>query len=481
MTVETAKQNPEQQSGKPPEQKTTPASAQEAAVRGQTREGLDTMRQEITDGNNKLKELQEKAKTYRTQLEWTKNPKEEIGVLDMGAKLIDTGIDSAFSDNIKDKLTEYGLGEDSNIKTIKEAAKQLALEHYQRTGKEIMKTKDYLQGEFKTNLLAVTENLKKLYEDNKDKLKSPLDGMEKFANFCGIQFIKNGQLQKDEIIQLLLLDKPSQEQLSSGFVEYFNLEQKLNALSSEASTQDITENTSEEDLIKKIKLKNTIQVTITDPGTQEQEIKAQISAQLPDNINEKAKEKYLNAVFEKLKSQNPSKNEIFEVDSKNNWNKKEPGPPTKDSDESKETAKEETPDIKTGIGWLDSTLGFIKTISPDFYKTLAGFFAKFGLSATTEKTEFPNLSETEIKQAKAFKEIALKIKISKDVLKILFEDTENFKKLLKQQKDENLDWDKYIAKYITENELQDLKSKNEKNDSGEKILKMFLADTEDLA
>jgi hypothetical protein len=212
----------------------TPDQAR-ADVQGGTRLEMGKIQQELNTGNTRLTELETQARSLRTNVGWMNNPSEEISSLDLGAHAIPSAIESGFDNEIVQKLQEFGLGDENNIAAIKAAAKNIALEHYKKTGKKVLDTKKYLEGEFKQNLLSVTENLKTLYENNKEKIKSPLEGIEMFAQYCGIQFIKNKIIQPKELKELLLLDKTVHEKLSTGFVEYFNLKEKQKVLNGQAA------------------------------------------------------------------------------------------------------------------------------------------------------------------------------------------------------------------------------------------------------
>lgn len=76
-----------------------------------------------------------------------------------------------------------------------------------------------------------------------------------------------------------------------------------------------------------------------------------------------------------------------------------------------------------------------------------------------EAAEFEGLSEDEKKEAKAFKDIALKYELKPENLVKLLKNTEQTKRLLKAKKDSGTaDWDAQIATHLTAENQQKLKS-----------------------
>jgi hypothetical protein len=447
---------------------------QKAEVQGGTRLGLAEIKQEMESGNTKIKEMEEKAKGLRTNVSWMANTAEEISATDFGAHAIPGAIEAGFDDDIKAKLKEFGFGDENNIAAIKAVAKEIALEHYKRTGKSAANTKSYLESEFKQNLLSVTENLKKLYESNKDKIKSPAEGIEMFAQYCGIQFIKNGTLQPKELKQLLLLDKTMHEQLSTGFVEYFNLKEKQKSLSSQAA-ETVDDNIKPEELVESIQLKTKLQIIIGPEGFDKQisEIKAKIIEQLPENLSAANKEKYADSAIEQLKQKNPQPGEGRELDTSGKWSENI-DPKTFESETIQDAAKEAVEDFKTGNALIDGILGFVKMISPDLFASITALLKGLNFGKAPEKV-FEGLSAEENKSANKFINLAATLKLEQENIDRLTKDKDQFKKVIANRKKEDLTWEKYVEKYLTQTEIDELKMKNNLDtDSAEKIVNIFL-------
>lgn len=450
----------------PQSQPATPEQV-EASTRGQTRT-------ELAETKNKNKLTPEEAKQLRDRESWKNNSASgypaflESTVRDE----IKSGVAKELSESpAKDILEKAGFTGDINLRVVQTLMEKIVNEYYLKNNTDVNKTKAYLITDMLPKISDFVDAISNLFIANKDKCPTIQSCMEQFGAYCGIEFIKNGTLDAAQLETVVLLTKPTIDRLTAGFITEIN----------EQNASRVDANTDIQQLITTVKLNSKVRVLIgADLATQEQEIKELINAQLPSTLDPQAKEKYLNWAFEKLKENKPVAGETREITEDGKWS--DPLTPEQitqsqpQAQTSTETAEQvvASADFKTGIGFVDTILDFVKSLSPDLHKSMVSFLQ--GIFPQSQAEEFPNLDTNEKTNAKSFQETVKGLGLDMDTFKKLFADTDNLKKVLTQKVNEKIEWDEYLKKYLTSAETDALKKKdNTDTDSGEKIANMLLS------
>lgn len=419
-------------------------------------EELDQLKKIQTEQNEKKQkadELKTKATAEKTKENWTGNSAEKPTMLGMDitgeakaqiSKEVDTELASKMS-----LFSEVGLNSPENISAIKNVAKEIIFEHFTKTGAKQAFTEKYVKAELVPKLEETFEALKALYEKNKSLFSSPLQFMETFGNYCGLEIISQGRVNEPNIKLLLLTQRSGLQNLVNGFREYLPLNADIARLEKEATALLDTG-------------RQRSGGTTPAPAPTAGPSTAPVAT--PSTVPASYESAPTAPATTPAETPTPSP--------------AAPGttPPEGQPDQTPpetETASAEQ-EINTGNPVMDKIMNAIKSMLPEgLFETIMSWL---GMSPEAA-AEFASLTEPEKKEALILKEACSQLKLNAKVMTILYKNSEQVKTILANKNSIiNISWTEYLQQRLSPQELELLqKDPGMDTQTAEKIAAMILS------
>jgi hypothetical protein len=466
-----------------------PETAPSEKTRAETRAGLDNIQQTIEEEKKEKQArrdfLKDECAKRRNPERWTtriwegKQPEEGIGS-SIVKGIISTGVEQKFADYM-DQFRENGLGDPTNVDAIKTVAKEIIYAHYTETGSSESATKEYIKTGLGEKLKYLLNGLKEINSDTRYGFKKPIDCLQAFSDFTGLDFISNGYARLENLKKALLLERSDYEFFLKSFKQYLNINLELTDLSGR-ETNAAAKKPEKMDvgaMLKegKISLKSPVRITFSS-NTDESLAQARkdIYDRLPDNTDPKARDIIVTYITDELKKGNTGPGETVEISVNGSFRTVDLSAEQaaqamtqkQAEEEVKKASSENTEGFKDGIGkFIAALLALLQNLMGSFN----GMAAKVGLGV-----EFAGLDAAETKDATEFKKTAEKSGLILETLAPLLKNAEQMKKILKERKEKKLNWEDYFSKYLSTAENDELKKKQDID--AEKIAAMFLSTNE---
>lgn len=477
---EAAKKGPEQQEGnKTPEAQKpalTPEQGVHAAARMEWRdlmskEGLDRM-QKIKERKDQIdaeqKKLQEDAAGARSKESWVNNPVDSSWKDGMARDKISTKVEEKFTEYSRD-FEDAGLGDATNMNILKQVAKDLIFEYFQKNGSDGDKTANYVKDTLIDKLQYVFKNLKEIFDSKKHGYGKPVEVLEAFSNFSKTDFIKNGYLQASQLKEFLTLEKSSYEKQVTSFAKSMGLTLEKKQLEGEETTV-MGKKLEPKELIeqKKITFNKTRFTAPKDPGELDKVLLAEIPKALPPIDDAPTKQKFIDYLIAEVKKLNPKPDEIFELSPDGKWNKIDTAAENKSKDDAKTDAEKQAAETAASGATkpaesfnLSNTFKDLGNTIMEFIKWfLALFGMKFGTSGAEDFVkEWKDVTPEEREMVKQFHAESKKYFSKMDNVEKMLKDQDQARRMFTAKKsdtkaDEN--WGKWIERHVSKLEQDDI-------------------------
>ncbi len=432
---------------------------------------LQIIQKERDEKKRKADELRTTAATQKTTESWTNNKAERPTLLGMD---ITNDAKAKISKNVDEELaknmalfSEVGLNSPENVSSIKNVAKEIIFEHFTKTGATESVTESYVEKELVPKLEETFEALKAIYEQNKNLFASPLQFMETFGTFCGLNIIQNGRVNEPAIKTLLLIQKSGLQNLVNGFREYVPANADVERLNKDAAALLET---------GRQRSGQTAQATPAPaPGVTPPTPQAPGTA--PTSSPGTAPQTVPASAETAPQSPGATPAETPQADTtaqSATTPETQPGTAGQTPPEGQTTpASEET---STGHPILDKIMSALKSLFPAGF--LDQIMSLLGMSPAAA-AEFASLTDPEKKEALILKEAANQLQLNEKVMTILYKDGEQVKKILADKSGLiNTGWTEYLQQRIDPQEMELLKKDPVMDtQTADKISAMFLSPT----
>jgi len=455
------------------------------ATRNEIQNNLGHLRDSIEEQRKEKQRrrdfLQQECSKRRNPEQWTKNSPQESITNSIAKELINTGVEQQFTQYLE-QFRENGLGDDTNINLIKQAAKDIIYEHYLKTGNDKDTTLAYIKNNLATKLKYLFNELKQISDNPQYGFKKPIDCLQTFSDFTMLNFISAGCVKLENLKSALLLEKSDYEFFLKSFTQYLNINLELVNLSGQEASNAAQQSQKLDigQMLKdgKVILKNTVRVPITsNTQTNLTALKQAIYEQLSDNADPKTREAIAAYLTEQANKINAKEGEIITISTNGEIGKTnlavEQAAQAKTIQQAQEQAQKTAAESTEGFS---GTIGkFIAAIMAILQKLLSSFNDMASKVGLTE--EFEGLNESETKEAAQFKATAQKAGLELKTLRPLFKDKDKMKKILAIKKNQGLTWEDYFKNYLTDSETDQLKK--DQTLEAEKIAEMLTTPVEE--
>lgn len=465
--------------------RTSPSREAQEKTHAETRAGLNLMQQTIEEEKKEKQErhefLKKECEKRRNPESWTgKAPEEGLGS-SVAKKIINVGVEEKFEAYI-DQFRENGLGDQTNINAIKQAAKEIIYSHYLKTGNDKATTTEYIKSGLGAKLKYLLNGLKEINGVTKYGFKKPIDCLQAFSDFTGLNFISNGFTQPENLKKALLLEKSDYEFFLKSFQQSLNINLELTDLSGR-ETNAAAQKPEKMDIAKmlkegKIKLKSEVRITlIANEAENLARIRKNIYDLLPDNTDPKARDMIASHLTDEVKGFGAKEGETVMISANGEIGKIDLAAEQTAKAKTKQSVEEQVKKaetVETG-GQFDKFITALLAILQKLMASFGAIAAKAGISGIAE---FAGLNEAETREAVEFKKMAEKSELNIETLAPLLKNAGEMKKVLKNKKEKGLDWEDYFTKYLSTAESDEFKKKQ--NLEADKIAESFLSPAEEI-
>lgn len=418
---------------KTPESGTTPTpeSRRVEMMTEVQKEQLRKLEQEKAPKERRQLALQTEAQGPKATESWLNDAPRTRGTDTQAIAKLKDRVEQEFSNRAAD-FAKYNVGAD-NIAILKEAAVDLIFARYQRTNDEKMdpfgliiagsekETEGWVKQNLVPKITGLFDKMTAIMGDSRYGFKNAMEVLQSFSDFNKANLVSAGKINKDPLKNFLVYEPAVYTQLADKFTEYLNL------------GIDVKNINAEIDKILPGKSREVPVAPSTPPVQPQNPETASSTPPVTPNVPQPAPN---------IPANQPSSTptSIPSV----------PNTPTKVTS---------NPGKFTGNASIDNILGFLQTNSPGFFKIISTILGFLGFKISPELEEFNGLSEDEKKEAKIFKEIALKYDLKKENLATLLRTPDQTQRILKNMKDSSAkDWDTYLTTYLDSDEQNKLKN-----------------------
>ncbi len=435
-----------------------------------SKEGLDRI-QKIQERKKQIdeeqKKLQDEAAGKRTKETWIDNPAGTSWKDGMARDKINANVEEKFASYQKD-FEDAGLGDPTNIGILKQVAKELIFEYFQKNGSDGDKTLEYVKGALSDKLKYILNSLKEIYDSKKHGFAKPVDTVEAFSTFTKTDFLKQGFLQSRAFKDFLVLDKSTYELQFQNFSKSLGLTIEKKQLEGEETTL-MGKGLEPRELIeqKKITFTKTRFTSPKDGKDLDKVLQEEIPKALPPIADAATKQKIVDYLAGEVKKLNPQPDEVFELSPDGKWTKIDTASENKSKDDAKtdaekqvaETAAATSTDSKP-FNFKDSFKSFGETIM-EFLRWILGLFGmKLGGGGVEDLlTEWKDITPEEKNQIKEFYGTGKKYFSKMDNVNKMLKSPEETRKMLAAKKTdakENETWDGWIQRHLSEPEKSEI-------------------------
>ena len=451
MSVTTAPTSPEQAPGqtKTPEAVTpSPTQARADLLTEVQREQLKKLEEEKATKERRRLALETESQSGKNQEGWVNRDKGS-GALDGAAQSMINGTVESKFDEKSAEFAKYGVT-GANLAIMKQAAKDLVFDHYCKNGRDQDITKAWVKDTLTPKMLGLLEKMQKIMNDPKYGFKTPLEVLQSFSDFAKLNLLSGGTLGLGGVKNFIVLDQASFDLLSKNFEEYLSLGTDINKLNT-----DIAKITPAQPGTPTAQ-PGTPPPQPTTPTTQPPTTPPNIPASTPPATPAPAPASPEAAPPAPVKP--PETPTAQQQPAQAPTAAPAPAAAPGTSPTAAPPAKPQEPEeIKTGIAFIDTILGFIKTLSPGLYASLGTFLKSLGVGKAKE--EFAGLDDNQKGEALVLKEMTKTYGLKAEIMAVLFTDGEQTKRVLKNKTDNQIpDWETYLKSFLNGDEQQQLQT-----------------------
>ncbi len=310
-----------------------------------SKEGLDRLqkikdrKKEIDDRQNKLRD---EAVNARTKESWVDNAADSGMTDGMAHKKINEKVEEKFG-RYKPSFEDLGIGDETNVNVLKQTAKDLIFDYFQKAGRDSDKTTNFAENTLDDKISYFLSNLKQTLDSKKFPFTKPVEVVEAFSTYTKTDIITNGYLQAGKLKEFLQLDQASYTTMLKNFDESLGLKTEKTRLEGE-ETDLMGKTLSPKELIdRKLITFNKTRITAPkDAKDLDKALQEQIPKALPPIDDADVKQKVVDYLAAEVKKLNPQADEVFELSPEGQWSKIDVPSENQAKDQTKQQVEQQT-------------------------------------------------------------------------------------------------------------------------------------------
>ncbi len=411
--------------------------------------------------------LQQEASTKRAKETWPDN-KPETGFTDGFARdKINSKVEEKFAEYQKE-FEDAGLGDQTNITIIKQTAKEMIFDYYQKNGRDNDKTLSYVKGQLLDKLRYVTDSLKQIFESKKHGYNKPVEVMEAFSKYTKDDFMKDGYLQPGAFKDFLLFEKSTYETQVTDFAKSLGLTLEKKDLEGEETTL-VGKKLGPKELIEQKRLSlNKIRITVPkDAKDLDATLQTEIPKALPPIDDKEVKQKIVDYLAGEFKKNTPQPDQIFELSPDGKWNKIDVAVETKAKEETKQQVEQQVAQTASSTEQKSEGFSFDKGIKSvgDFILEIFRWIMKLfgvkmgGADIEDMLKEWKDVTPEERAQMKEFYGSSKKFFSGMNNIQALIKSPDDMRLVLNARKvdsKQNETWDAWIQRHLSAPEQEEI-------------------------